>query len=88
MAHPALAAAAVVGVSDPRYGQLPFAFYCLHPGSTDPGAEGLREWAAARLDPPSVPARFAVMDRWPVTDQGKLDRSRLTWMAEAGGREV
>ena len=87
-AHPAVASAAVVGVSDPRYGQLPFAFYGLRPGSADPGAEGLRAWAAARLDAPSVPAGFAAIGRWPVTDQGKLDRSRLQWMAEAGGREV
>jgi acyl-CoA synthetase (AMP-forming)/AMP-acid ligase II len=87
-AHPAVASAAVVGVSDPRYGQQPFAFYRLRPGSADPGPEGLREWAAARLDTPSVPVTFAAIDRWPVTDQGKLDRSRLQWMAEAGGREV
>jgi anti-sigma B factor antagonist len=25
------------------------------------------------------------VDRWPVTAQGKVDRSRLTWIAEMGG---
>jgi long-chain acyl-CoA synthetase len=86
--HPAVAAAVVVGVSDPRYGQVPFAFYRTHPNATDPGAEALKAWVAVRLDAPSVPAGFAKLDHWPVTDQGKLDRSRLVWMAEAGGQEV
>lgn len=87
-AHPAVAAAAVVGVSDVRYGQVPFAFYRTRPDATNPGPDDLRTWVAARLEAPSVPAGFAHLDRWPVTDQGKLDRSRLVWMAEAGGEEV
>ncbi|MCE9566894.1 MAG: acyl--CoA ligase [Planctomycetes bacterium] len=88
VAHPSVAGAAVVGVSCQRYGQLPFAFYRLHPDATDPGADGLRAWVAARLEAASVPVGFAHLERWPVTDQGKLDRSRLVWMAEAGGSEV
>ncbi len=88
VAHPAVSAAAVVGTSCARYGQVPFAFYRLQPDTPDPGTENLRAWVAARLDSPSIPAGFAPIDRWPVTDQGKLDRSRLVWMAEAGGSEV
>lgn len=87
-AHPAVATVAVVGVSDPRYGQVPFAFYRTRPDAADPGADTLKAWVAERLDAPSVPTGYAHLDRWPVTDQGKLDRSRLVWMAEAGGREV
>ncbi|MBA4186631.1 MAG: acid--CoA ligase [Planctomycetaceae bacterium] len=86
--HPALAGVAVVGKSDARYGQIPFAFYRLHPGAADPGADQLRAWAASQLDEISVPVAFSPLERWPVTDQGKLDRSRLVWMAEAGGAEV
>ncbi|WP_439623647.1 class I adenylate-forming enzyme family protein [Gemmata sp.] len=87
-AHPAVAAVAVVGVSDPRYGQVPFAFYRTRHDAPDPESDALRAWVAARLDAPSVPAGFAKLDHWPVTDQGKLDRSRLVWMAEAGGCEI
>lgn len=84
LAHPAVSGAVVVGISDPRYGQVPFAFYHLHAGAADPGAVGLRKWCEAKLDTPSVPAAFSLIERWPVTDQGKLDRARLAWMAEAG----
>jgi acyl-coenzyme A synthetase/AMP-(fatty) acid ligase len=86
--HPAVASAAVVGKSCQRYGQTPFAFYRLHPDATDPREDGLREWTLARLDAPSVPGGFARVEQWPVTDQGKLDRARLVWMAEAGGTMV
>jgi hypothetical protein len=67
---------------------VPFAFYRLHPEAVDPGTDALQAWVAARLDAPAVPAGFSQLDRWPVNDQGKLDRSRLVWMAEAGGGEV
>ncbi|MGL5097642.1 MAG: AMP-binding protein, partial [Planctomycetia bacterium] len=49
-AHPAVAAAAVVARSDARYGQLPFGFYSLRDGQSDPGPEALTDWLAARLD--------------------------------------
>jgi long-chain acyl-CoA synthetase len=88
LAHPAVSGAAVVGVSHPRSGQVPFAFYRLRPGQPDPGPEGLRAWVAARVESPSVPAGFVALERWPVTDQGKLDRPRLAWMAEAGVPEL
>ena len=54
-----------------------------------PGAEALAAWAAARLEPLSVPVSFFHLDRWPVTAQGKLDRARLVWMADFGdGQEL
>lgn len=88
VSHPAIESAAVVGQSDPRYGQVPFAFYQLQPGAVDPGAESLQKFVAARLDPGSVPVAFVAVSRWPMTGQAKLDRPRLQWMAEAGGRVV
>jgi acyl-CoA synthetase (AMP-forming)/AMP-acid ligase II len=49
----------------------------------------LADWAAARLEPISVPVSFFRVDRWPRTAQGKLDRARLVWMADFGdGREL
>lgn len=85
-AHPSLAAAMVVGISDPRYGQLPFAFYQLNSGAADPGAAALGAWAADRLEPNSLPVGYSRMESWPRTAQGKIDRARLVWIAEAGGQ--
>ena len=87
--HPGVATAAVVGASDEREGQVPVAFYELRPSAVDPGTEALAAWAAARLEPLSVPVSFFRVDRWPLTAQGKLDRARLVWMADFGdGREI
>lgn len=83
--HPAIAEAVVVAQSDPVQGQVPFAFYELRAAATDPGAAGLREWVRARLDAAAVPDAFLRLERWPLTAQGKLDRSRLTLLAEVGG---
>jgi long-chain acyl-CoA synthetase len=86
--HPAIADAVVVGMCHERYGQVPFAFYRLKPNQVDPGTDALRTLVASRLDAPSVPRAFACLQKWPRTDQGKLDRARLKWMAEAGGVEL
>ena len=89
LSHPGVATAAVVGASDEREGQVPVAFYELRPSAVDPGTEALAAWAAARLEPLSVPVSFFRVDRWPLTAQGKLDRARLVWMADFGdGREL
>jgi hypothetical protein len=53
---------------------------------TDPGAEGLREWAAARLDAPSVPVEFAVIDRWPDEPATKSIFISRTWSSKPFGK--
>jgi len=87
-AHPAVLDAVVVAQSHPVQRQVPFAFYLLKEGAPDPGDVGLRQWLQARLDSMSIPDGFARLDRWPMTDQGKVDRSRLTWVAETGGEGI
>jgi long-chain acyl-CoA synthetase len=84
-AHPAVLDAVVVAQSHPVQSQVPFAFYLLREGAADPGDAALRQWLQPRLDSASIPDGFRRLDRWPMTDQGKVDRSRLTWMAESGG---
>lgn len=85
LTHPAVANAAVVGAADDREGQVPVAFYELRPGAGDPGRDSLVGWLSARVEPLSVPVECHRVERWPRTAQGKLDRSRLTWMADFGG---
>jgi acyl-CoA synthetase (AMP-forming)/AMP-acid ligase II len=84
-AHPAVLDAVVVAQSHPVQNQVPFAFYLLRDGAANPGETALRQWLQPRLDSASIPDGFARLDRFPMTDQGKVDRSRLTWMAESGG---
>jgi long-chain acyl-CoA synthetase len=84
-AHPAVEDAVVVAQSHPVQNQVPFAFYLLREGASDLGEAALREWLEPRLDSASIPDGFARLDRWPMTAQGKVDRSRLTWVAESGG---
>lgn len=85
--HPAVAGAVVVG-APAAVGQAPFAFLALKPGAARPADPDLRAWLADRLDPPSIPDGFAVVDDWPRTYEGKIDRARLGWMAANGGRPV
>lgn len=87
-AHPAIASAAVVAAADARYGQVPFAFYRVCDGHADPGQAALTAWLVPRLDAPSVPVGYAPIDRWPVTDQGKLDRARLRRLADGPGADA
>lgn len=71
-AHPAIAAAAVVGAPDAREGHVPIAFVELRPGAAvDP--EALRAFAAARLAAYKVPVRLTVLPRLPRTVTGKID---------------
>jgi acyl-coenzyme A synthetase/AMP-(fatty) acid ligase len=82
--HPAVLDAVVVAQSHPVQNQVPFAFYQLREGAVDPGDTALAEWLKPRLDSASVPDGFARLEQWPMTPQGKVDRSRLAWMAEMG----
>jgi acyl-coenzyme A synthetase/AMP-(fatty) acid ligase len=82
--HPDILDAIVVPQSHPVQNQVPFAFYQLRDGAVDPGAAILTAWLQPRLESAGIPDAFERLDRWPMTDQGKVDRSRLTWMAEVG----
>ena len=84
-AHPAVLDAVVVAQSHPVQNQVPFAFYQLRDGAADPGADALAQWLQPHVDTASIPDGFARLDRFPMNDQGKVDRSRLTWLAEMGG---
>lgn len=78
-AHPAVDAAAVIGVLDPSTGERVDAFVILHEGAELEGLEQrLREHCAANLARYKVPKRIEVMDELPVGIAGKLRRRDLT----------
>ncbi|MEU4769929.1 amino acid adenylation domain-containing protein [Actinosynnema sp. NPDC023794] len=73
-AHPAVAAAEVVQRQDGPTGDLLVAYVVPLPGETP---TGLREHAARSLPTHMVPASFVVLDEFPLTPHGKLDRRAL-----------
>jgi len=81
--HPAVSAAAAVGMPDGYAGELPVVFVALAPGrSVD--TEELQAYIAARIpEPPARPRHLFVLDAIPVTGVGKIYKPTLRAMALA-----
>ena len=77
LAHPAIAAAAVVARRDPGFGQVPVAAIVLRPGVPDPGDEALALHCRSRLSGFKVPVAFTRLEALPMTASGKLRRAEL-----------
>jgi fatty-acyl-CoA synthase len=76
MAHPAVREAAVIGVPDDYWGQVPVALVVLRPGpAVDEAA--LRHHCARSLAPFKVPRAVHFVTRLPHTATGKLARGRI-----------
>ena len=72
----AVAAVAVVGVADPRWGEVPHAFVEVRPGHTlDDGAVAVH--LAGRLARYKIPKRVVVVDELPRTASGKIRKPDL-----------
>ncbi len=75
--HPAVLDAVVsVREDEPGLPRL-VAHVLTAPGAEPPGAAALRAHAARTLPGPLVPSAFVVMDSFPLTENGKTDRSAL-----------
>jgi long-chain acyl-CoA synthetase len=74
--HPAVTAAGVVGRPDDIYGEEIVAYVsAVTPEAVS--AEGLIEWARARLGGYKYPREVHIIDSLPLTAVGKLDRKAL-----------
>jgi long-chain acyl-CoA synthetase len=74
--HPAVAAAAVLGLPDERLGEIVAAAVQLRPGAeADHGA--LAAWCRDRLARSKVPERWAFVDSFPRTGMGKIPKRDL-----------
>src|SRR5579875_776114 len=76
MAHPDVAEAAVIGVTDERWGERPLAGIVLRPGGKVTAAE-LREFLSGRIPRWQLPERWAFIDEVPKTSVGKFAKTRM-----------
>ena len=72
----------VIGVSDERYGEVPAAFLRVGPGVTLT-LEEVRERLGDRLARFKLPAHLRVVDAFPLTSSGKVQKFRLRESFEA-----
>jgi fatty-acyl-CoA synthase len=76
MAHPAVAEAAVIAVSDEKWGERPLAAVVLRDGASATGDE-LRDHLASQFAKWWLPDRFEFVDEIPKTSVGKFRKVAL-----------
>jgi fatty-acyl-CoA synthase len=79
--HPKVAQAAVFGLPDERWGEEVAAWVQLREGETAT-ADELRTWAAQKLAHFKVPRYLRIVDGFPMTVTGKIQKFRIREMAE------
>jgi acyl-CoA synthetase (AMP-forming)/AMP-acid ligase II len=82
LAHPAVAAAGVVGVHDLAHGENVRAYVTLHGDVATPCASELIAFARERVGY-KAPEDIVFLDEMPLSPAGKTDRTALKRMAEA-----
>ncbi len=82
--HPAVAQAVVIARDTPATGGQLVGYVVLEPTDTDTGV-GVREFVTGRLPEYMVPAVIMLVDRLPLTANGKLDRKALPAPEFTGG---
>jgi len=80
--HPSVQEAAVVGVKDARWGEVPVAFLVLRVGQPSSRVEEMEAWCRQSLAGFKLPARFLWVEALPRNAMGKLERPALRKAAE------
>ncbi|MGE0740079.1 MAG: AMP-binding protein [Hyphomonadaceae bacterium] len=75
--HPAVLEAAVVGVSDEKWGEVGHAFILLRPGAPPPGAADVIQFCRASLAGYKTPRHVTFVDDFPRTAAGKIRKHLL-----------
>jgi fatty-acyl-CoA synthase len=76
MAHPAVSEAAVIGVTDEKWGERPLAAVVLAQGATV-SADELRAFLGERVPRWQLPERWSFIDEVPKTSVGKFAKTRM-----------
>jgi fatty-acyl-CoA synthase len=87
MAHPDVAEAAVIGVSDEKWGERPLAAVVLRPDGTVTAAE-LRDFLSTRVPRWQLPERWSFITEVPKTSVGKFAKTRMRDAYARGEYEV
>jgi fatty-acyl-CoA synthase len=74
--HPDVAEVAVVGVSDDRWGEVVAAFVRPTPGAAAT-EEDLRAWCRVELASFKTPQRGVLLEEFPLTPSGKIQKFKL-----------
>lgn len=81
--HPAIREASVVGLPDPRLGQVPGAAYILKANAPPLGEDEMRTFLREKLMPYQVPVVLKQMDEFPRTPSMKVSQPDLRRLLEA-----
>ncbi|MBU8897060.1 o-succinylbenzoate--CoA ligase [Corallococcus sp. M34] len=79
--HPAVQESAVVGVPEPRWGEVPVAFVVARAGRPAPTGDDLTAWCRQSLAGFKVPARFLFIAELPRNAMSKVERGVLRQQA-------
>jgi fatty-acyl-CoA synthase len=87
MAHPAVAEAAVIGVTDEKWGERPLAAVVVAEGATVTASE-LRAFLAERVPRWQLPERWSFIGEVPKTSVGKFAKTRMRDAYANGDYEI
>jgi fatty-acyl-CoA synthase len=87
MAHPAVTEAAVIGVTDDKWGERPLAAVVLAEGASV-SADDLRAFLAERVPRWQLPERWSFIEEVPKTSVGKFAKTRMRDAYANGEYEV
>lgn len=84
LAHAAVAQASVVGLPDPKWGEVVAAVIRLHPGMPEPPAIELHLHCRSRLASYKTPEHWFFVAQYPTTTSGKIQKFALRDLIASG----